>query len=330
MHWEDHIKDFCAHLRLERGLSENTIKSYKSDIEGFCTFLKQKHHIFNPDNVSKSDIESYLKETVDQGIKKRSQARKISSLKAFYKYITVSNASTPSGQQDNPCAAIQSPKMSRYLPVVLSIEEIDKIIGTIDLTSEQGYRNKAIIEMLYSCGLRVSELIDLKLSDLFFKEGYIRVTGKGNKQRLVPVNEVAIESVNSYIPHRWNMLQTSHNNRGKHNSKKPVSGKKLSAFAQESDNTLFLNRRGGKITREMVFTIVKQYVNLAGINKNVSPHTFRHSFATHLVENGADLRVVQQMLGHESILTTEIYTHVSSQQWMKNILDHHPQRDIKE
>lgn len=328
MHWEDHIKDFCAHLRLERGLSENTIKSYRSDIEGFCSFLKERHSIFNPDNVGKTHIESYLKETVDQGIKKRSQARKISSLKAFYKYITVSSsASSAANPQENPCTAIQSPKMSRYLPVVLSVEEIDTIIGSIDLTSEQGYRNKAILEMLYSCGLRVSELVDLKLSDLFFKEGYIRVVGKGNKQRLIPINEVAIETVNNYIPHRWNMLQSSQNNRGKHNGKKAVSGKKISAFAQESDNTLFLNRRGGKLTREMVFTIVKQIVTSAGITKNVSPHTFRHSFATHLVENGADLRVVQQMLGHESILTTEIYTHVSSQQWMKNILEHHPQRN---
>lgn len=327
MNWEDYIKDYCAHLRLERGLSDNTIKSYKSDIEGFCSFIATNHPHCSPTNITQQNIEEYLKETVDDGIKKRSQARKISSLKSFFKFIT-SLGATRENTKENPCSAIQTPKVSRYLPTVLSIEEIDSIIGSVDLSAEQGYRNMAIFEMLYSCGLRVSELIDLKLSDLFFKEGFIKVIGKGNKQRLVPVNEVAIERVNNYIPHRWTLLQSANTNRGKHNSGKSIGGKKIGAFAQESDNTLFLNRRGGKLTREMVFTIVKQQTKIAGIQKQVSPHTFRHSFATHLVENGADLRVVQQMLGHESILTTEIYTHVSSQQWMKNILEHHPQREV--
>lgn len=326
MNWEDYIKDFCAHLRLERGLSENTIKSYKSDIEGFCAFLTKDLSIKDPNSVGKSDIEKYLKETVDSGLNKRSQARKLSSIKAFYKFIGIMGDKCC---QNNPCSTIETPKMSRHLPTVLSTEEIDKIIGSIDLTQELGFRNKAILEILYSCGLRVSELIELKLSDLFFKENeqFIRVIGKGNKQRLIPINEVAIDTVNNYLPHRWNSLQGAQNDRGKHNSSKGISGRKISAFAQESNNTLFLSRRGGKLTREMVFTIVRQQAKAAGINKQVSPHTFRHSFATHLVENGADLRVVQQMLGHESILTTEIYTHVSSNQWMKNILEHHPQRE---
>ena len=223
MSWEEHIQDFCSHLKLERGLSENTIKSYRSDIEGFYKYLIENNPISTPADVCAKDIENYLKQSVDNGIKKRSQARKISSLKSFYKFINMSS-SVSAENTDNPCSTIESPKMSRYLPNVLSVEEIDKIIGSIDLTSDLGYRNKAIIEMLYSCGLRVSELIEIKLSDLFFKEGFIRIIGKGNKQRLVPVNDIVIEAVNNYLPIRWDTLQAARSNRGKHNSSKEISG----------------------------------------------------------------------------------------------------------
>ena len=242
----------------------------------------------------------------------------LSALKALYRFLKIEY-----DFKGNPLETIDTPKITRRLPDVLSVEEIDKILGTCNLATYEGQRNRAMLEMLYSCGLRVSELINLKISDIFFKEQFVRITGKGNKQRLVPIGEYAISAVKNYIPTRWDCLQKAKNSR----SSSPNLGKsKNKTKLSESDEILFLNRRGGKLTRVMVFTIVKKQAELAGIKKDVHPHTFRHSFATHLVENGADLRAVQDMLGHESILTTEIYTHVSSQQWMKNILDHHPQR----
>ena len=219
---------------------------------------------------------------------------------------------------------IDTPKITRHLPDVLSFEEVEAILSSFDLSTPESVRNRAIIEVLYGCGLRVSELVDLTLPDLFLDEGYIRVVGKGNKQRLVPVGEYAIVAIKDYLPERWKILSGAGKNRGRHEDGK--SSKQVTKFAQESNHTLFLNRRGGKLTRVMIFTMIQKQVELVGITKKISPHTFRHSFATHLVENGADLRVVQQMLGHESILTTEIYTHISAQQWMKDILEHHPQR----
>lgn len=365
--WKEALQDFASYLRLERSLSRHTLSSYLSDLEQFTQYLAVNHasvgncsaeeafSCVTPSSVSPEHIAGFLQSGYQAGISPRSQARRISSLKAFYKYMEIQYGTT------DPCSAIDSPKNTRYLPAVLSVEEVEAILNSVDLSQPEGPRNRAILEMLYSCGLRVSELIGLRLSDLFFKDAFIRVIGKGDKQRLVPIGEPAIQAVENYIPVRWEVLQGACKARGRHlegerihgshssgednpgffgtnsvnipDSQRTravkntlVSGKTSSpsAFAAESDNTLFLNRRGGKLTREMIFLIVRKQAEAAGITKEISPHTFRHSFATHLIENGADLRVVQQMLGHESILTTEIYTHVSSQQWMRNILEHHP------
>ena len=350
MTWKDFLQDFSTYLRLERSLSENTVGGYVSDLLKFRDFLDGK----TPQEVTQSDVENFLKEQVDEGKKKRSQARKLSAIKAFYKFVDISavpqpqadGVTTASNNYKNPTAAIDTPKISRHLPDILSQEEIAALLGSIDLSQPEGPRNRAIIEMLYGCGLRVSELVELRLSDLFFKEGYVRIVGKGNKQRLVPVGEYAISAVEEYLPHRWDTLSAANGNRGRWEevkkkgipddqlpaghvkSKETITRKprEIAQFARESDNTLFLNRRGGRLSRVMIFNIIRNQVAAAGISKTVSPHTLRHSFATHLVENGADLRVVQQMLGHESILTTEIYTHISANQWMQDILDHHPQR----
>jgi Site-specific recombinase XerD len=327
MFWNDAIKDFCSYLRLERSLSENTIISYKSDIEQFVVLLKEKNReeaLNNPAKVTKQDIELFLEDTVNKGLNQRSQARRISSLKSFFKIFSKTD--------ENPCNNLETPKIPRNLPDILSVEEVEKIITSVDLSSSEGVRNRAVLELLYSCGLRVSELVNLKLKDLFFKDEFIRVIGKGDKQRLVPIGEMAIDAINNYIPIRWGLLKNVDSAlRGRHEvgtktKNGVVKKKKNTNIVKEAEEILFLNRRGGKLTREMIFAIVKNQTQIAGITKNVSPHTFRHSFATHLIENGADLRVVQQMLGHESILTTEIYMHISSQQWMKNILEHHPQR----
>ncbi|MBQ6310426.1 MAG: site-specific tyrosine recombinase XerD [Bacteroidales bacterium] len=300
--FQTYLKEFADHLRLERSLSKNTISSYCSDISIFADWLKdQGRKSF--EEATAEDVDSFISGKFSTASSPRSQSRTISSLKAFYKFLKIEY-----DFKGNPLETIDTPKITRRLPDVLSVEEIDKILSTCNLATYEGLRNRAMLEMLYSCGLRVSELINLRVSDIFFKEQFVRIIGKGNKQRLVPIGEFAISAVNNYLPERWSCLQSSKN---------PGPG---------SDETLFLNRRGRKMTRVMVFTIVKKQAELAGIKKDVHPHTFRHSFATHLVENGADLRAVQDMLGHESILTTEIYTHVSSQQWMKNILDHHPQR----
>ena len=375
----NHIKDFETYLKLERSLSGNTIAGYVSDVGQFMDFVGN----VPPEKVNREDIEKYLNNLYP--LAKRSQSRKISALRAFFNYLEVENgaefrAHNPSWS--DPTAGIDTPKITRHLPDVLSLEEVEALLASFEPDTLEGIRNRAIVEILYSCGLRVSELVELRLSDLFFKEGYIRVVGKGNKQRLVPVGEYAISAVEAYLPGRLEVANAPGGNRGRRqyvaasslpdsssaghhsatrslshtsssaeslshtsSSAEPLSHKSSSAdslvvkrrrtareksqFAAESDNTLFLNRRGGRLSRVMIFTMIKKQAETVGIKKNISPHTFRHSFATHLVENGADLRVVQQMLGHESILTTEIYTHISSQQWMKDILDHHPQRSGK-
>ena len=360
MTWQEYIKDFEAYLRLERSLSGNTVMSYSSDIKKLMEFLgNEKDSSADPKPVLKitvSDIEQFLKAEYSAGHAKGTQARHISSLREFFKFVELQHSNTRDAEFEgwrNPVQGIDTPKITRHLPDVLSLEEIETLIRSFDLTTPEGVRNRAIIEMLYGCGLRVSELVNLRVSDLFFKESYIRVMGKGSKQRLVPIGECAIDAVNAYMEKRWETLaatSATKGTRGKHASHKhPVkggsagidnntpdgitadgvthlSGKELAQYKRESDGTLFLNRRGGKLSRVMIFTMIKEQIKVAGITKNISPHTFRHSFATHLVENGADLRVVQQMLGHESILTTEIYTHISSQQWMQDILEHHPQR----
>lgn len=289
------LDDYKAYLRIERSLSPNTISSYCSDIEQLFLFLKEKGFL-SPSNASSDDLVEFISAIAEKGIAKRSQARIISSLKSFYSFLEVE------GQvKDNPCDKLDAPKMQLHLPSVLSIEEVMAVISSVDLSQPQGHRNRAIIEMLYSCGLRVSELVNLRISDLFFDEGFIRVIGKGNKQRLVPVGEPAEKAVSLWMDIR-----------------------KLHPIIAGNEDYIFLNRRGRKMTREMVFLIIKEQASIAGISKVISPHTFRHSFASHMVENGADLRVVQQMLGHESILTTEIYTHIDRKKWQETILKFHP------
>ncbi len=315
--FESHIRDFADYLRLERSLSRNTIASYCSDLNQFADFLKV-NGVMSFFEVCGKDVEGFISEKYSGSSSPRSQSRMLSTLKAFYRFLKVEY-----GFQGNPLESIDTPKITRRLPDVLSVDEVDRILSTCDLSTYEGLRNRAMLEMLYSCGLRVSELINLRISDVFFNEQFVRIVGKGNKQRLVPIGEYAISAVKNYLPQRWDCLQAA---RSRGASSAHLGKSRNLTKLSESEDTLFLNRRGGKLTRVMVFTIVKNQAQLAGIKKDVHPHTFRHSFATHLVENGADLRAVQDMLGHESILTTEIYTHVSSKQWMKNILDHHPQR----
>ncbi len=322
--WNNYLDDFSSYMKLELAFSLSTVTSYLSDINKFIIFLcncdqnyikEVKKKISSPYNIESNDILNFLKAEFEAGVSKRSQARRLSALKTFYKFLQLSDSSAP-----NPCETIDAPKSSRYLPTILSIEEIDKMISSVDLTENEGYRNRAMLEMLYSCGLRVSELTSLRLSDLFFNDSFIRVIGKGDKQRLVPIGEPAIKAVEEYLAWRWEVLSGAGKMRGKHSLKKN-KGKN-----NNPDDLLFLNRRGGGMSREMIFMLVKKIAERAGVCKSISPHTFRHSFATHLIENGADLRVVQQMLGHESILTTEIYTHISSETWMADILSHHPTR----
>ena len=293
----DSAYEFKLYLRLERSLSENTVKAYVSDISRFISYLAEEG--ISPENAKDSDIDSYmLSLNAGNPVSKRTQARMLSSVRAFFKFME-----TEEMIDANPAENAVSPKLGVHLPVVLTVEEIDAIINAVDLTDPLGHRNRAIIETLYSCGLRVSELVNLKISDLFFKEGFIRVAGKGGKQRIVPVNESVVKAVALYSHDR--------------------AGLKI---CKGQDDFLFLSRRGSKLTREMIFIMVCKYAEAAGITKKISPHTFRHSFATHLVENGADLRVVQQMLGHESILTTEIYTHLDTKKWQGNILKYHPRK----
>ncbi|MFA6335247.1 MAG: site-specific tyrosine recombinase XerD [Bacteroidales bacterium] len=295
------VADFASYLRLERSLSNNTISSYCSDVEKLDSFITGKENsttIKQLDNVTPELLSEFLTLQLSFSLSKRSQARLISSLKAFYKYLEMENIIN-----SNPTELLDPPKIRPYLPVVLSVSEVEDIINSVDLSLEEGHRNRAIFEVLYSCGLRVSELVNLRVSNLFLNEGFVKVTGKGSKQRLVPIGGPATEALNIYLGLR-----------------------RLFKVSKGCDDIVFLNRRGGKLSREMIFIIVRKQAEIAGINKEISPHTFRHSFATHLVENGADLRAVQEMLGHESILTTEIYTHVNSERWRENILRCHPRR----
>ena len=291
------LSDFRSCLKLERSLSDNTIAGYNSDCSKFFAFLKEKGTI-SPEAATSENISEYLAQVTGAGLSKRSQSRLVSSLKALYRFLE-----SEGRLKNNPCDRIDTPEAGRYLPEVLSVEEVERIIDSVDLSKSEGHRNKAIIEVLYSCGLRVSELIGLRISDLFLAEQFIRVTGKGSKQRLVPIGEPAVRSIALYMEVR-----------------------NVGPVTKGAEDILFLNRRGNRLTREMIFLIVRRQAEIAGIRKNVSPHTFRHSFASHLVENGADLRVVQEMLGHESILTTEIYTHIDTKKWQQTILQFHPKR----
>jgi integrase/recombinase XerD len=287
------------YLRLERSMSSNTISSYESDIEIFLLYCEDSgEEVGNTTSDVESIISSYLEKRVKDGLSKRSQARVISSLRAFFKFLEIE------GKFDgDPTEKIESPKVGRHIPVVLSVSEIEQIISSVDLSLPEGHRNRAILEVLYSCGLRVTELVSLRISDVFLEESFVRVTGKGDKQRLVPIGEPASDAIKTYI-----------------------SGRGREIVKRGNEEILFLSRRGTKLSREMIFIMLRKQAAIAGVLKDISPHTFRHSFASHLVENGADLRAVQEMLGHSSILTTEIYTHLNSERWREGILKAHPRR----
>ena len=284
------LKDYNRYLRIERAMSQNTVASYCSDVEKFLEHYKGRVEDAGPE-----DIEEHILSR--PWLSERSQARLLSSLRSFFDWVVEEGMMT-----DNPCDRVDAPKLGRYLPVVLSEEEVTAIISSVDTSTWQGKRNRAILEVMYGCGLRVSEVKDLRISCLFLKEGFIRVIGKGNKERLIPVGDLAKEAIESYMEYR----------------PQPAD--------RASDDILFLNRFGKAISRVSMFKIVRTQALIAGVTKEISPHTFRHSFATHLIERGADLRGVQEMLGHENIATTEIYTHVDSSKWQAEILDHHPRK----
>lgn len=297
MNWENAIKDFESYLKIEKSLSENSIEAYLHDISHLkCFCMTQKMPIL-PEQVSMNDIEAFLAYLHDFDINPRSQARIISGIKAFYFFLELNDKIT-----ENPTLLISTPRLDKKLPTVLSVEEIDALINAIDVSKSDGHRNRAILETLYSCGLRVSELVELKLNQLYFDEGFIKVIGKGDKERLVPISERAIREIQFYFEQVRNTQNIQHG----------------------FENYVFLNRNGKKLTRVMVFIIIKRLAKIIGLEKEISPHTFRHSFATHLVEGGADLRAVQQMLGHESIITTEIYTHIDKTYLKQVIRDFHP------
>ena len=298
MNWEFYIKSYQSYLKIERGLSKNTITNYSFDIERLCLFLTENKITVSPLKISEETVQQFIY-AISSQVNARSQARIISGLKSFFSYLIFEDY-----RKDNPMELIEAPKTGRKLPDTLAVEEIDKLISAIDLSSNEGERNKAMLETLYSCGLRVSELVSLKISDLFFDEGFIKITGKGNKERFVPI----AHSTQKYI-----LLY-------KENIRIHVPVKK------EFSDTLFLNRRGGQLTRAMVFTIISNLASKIGLTKKISPHTFRHSFATHLLENGADLRSIQLMLGHESITTTEIYLHLDRTFLTEVINNFHPRK----
>lgn len=297
MNWETSIIQFKNYLKLERSLSDNSITAYETDIKKLVTYLDMNKINASPLTIELKHLKDFIHWINELGLNARSQARIISGIKAFFKYLILEDII-----DSDPSNLLESPRLGRKLPEVLSIDEIDQIIAAIDLSQPEGQRNKAILETLYSCGLRVSELINLKISNLYFNDGFIRVVGKGDKERLVPIGQKAMKEIRYYFQDRNLMTNIDKN----------------------SENIVFLNRRGKQLTRVMIFTIIKRLVEKAKINKNISPHTFRHSFATHLIDGGADLRAVQEMLGHESIITTEIYTHLDREYLRDAIIQYHP------
>ena len=296
MKWKDALKDFALYLKIERGMSLHTVNNYTLDVQKLIQYLEVHDMSLNPLQITSENIQNFIYE-MSKDINPRTQSRLISGLRSFYDYLIFENYCNT-----NPLERIEAPKIGRKLPDTLSVKDIDGIVTAIDLSSAQGERNRAIIETLYSCGLRVSELTELKISDLFFDEGFIKVTGKGNKQRFVPIGPLTQKYINLYKDHVRIQIK----------------------IETPFNDTLFLNRRGKQLSRAMIFTIVKNAAAKAGIQKNISPHTFRHSFATHLLENGADLRAIQMMLGHESITTTEIYMHVDKSHLKEVVHKFHP------
>ena len=298
MKWSQALNDFQHYLKIERGLSQNTVHSYRLDVQKLMRYFKTHSITADPIDIKVELIQQFLYELA-KNANARTQSRVISGLRSFFDFLVFENY-----RKSNPLEQIEAPKIGRKLPDTLSVLEIDKIVAAIDLSKPLGERNRAIIETLYSCGLRVSELTHLKISDLFFEEGFLKVTGKGNKQRFVPIGVNTQKFINLYRQH-W---------------------RSLTEIAAEHKDTLFLNQRGKQLTRAMIFTIVKKLAEKVGIRKSISPHTFRHSFATHLLENGADLRAIQMMMGHESITTTEIYMHLDKSHLKKVMTKFHPRR----
>ena len=295
--WDSYKKGFKAWLQLEKSLADHSVDAYLHDINKFTAYLSLQETEPKPGDITLKQLEAFIKWINELGMTATSQARIISGLRSFYRYCVLEQISS-----QDPTVLMESPKLKRLLPDTLSFEEIEQIIAAIDLSNAEGVRNKAIFETMYSCGLRVSELVNLRISNLYLDVGFIKVIGKGDKQRLVPIGSSAIRHINIY--------------------KQNIRNKQSIVLGQE--DILFLNRRGSGLTRVMIFLVLKQLVSKAGINKVVSPHTFRHSFATHLVEGGADLRAVQEMLGHESITTTEIYTHLDRDYLRQTLREFHP------
>ncbi len=297
MNWEKEIEGFRTYLKLEKGLSDNSIHAYVTDLTKLVNYLRENNLKIGPEEVVLANLKTMMKDITERGISPRTQARIISGIKSFYKYLLIEEK-----VEKDPTALLEAPRVGRKLPEVLTVEEIDSIINTVDTKKSEGQRNKAILETLYSCGLRVSELIDLKISNLFFESGFVKIEGKGSKERLVPISTKAIKEINLYLGEYRRTLN----------------------IHPADEDVLFLNRRGKKLSRVMIFTIIKNLVKKVGLLKNISPHTFRHSFATHLIDGGANLRAVQEMLGHESIITTEIYTHLDKEYLKNTIVQYHP------
>ncbi len=297
--WSCDIKNFVSYLKIEKGLAENSILAYQNDVAKLCDFAVSNQK--SPTEITYNDLKQFIAELFDLGLSARSQARIISGIKQFYGFLLLENVISA-----DPSELLEQPKIGRKLPEILTIEEIDSLIAAIDLSKNEGHRNRAIIETLYSCGLRVSELINLRFNDLYFDEGFIRVIGKGNKERLVPVSPQVQKEIELYNNHirRHQEITKGH------------------------ENIVFLNRRGSQLTRVMIFTIIKDLAKVIDLKKTISPHTFRHSFATHLIEGGANLRAIQDMLGHESITTTEIYTHLDQRFLRDAILNFHPRNSL--
>lgn len=303
MEWNDDIENFKNFLKLEKGLSENTVEAYLNDVFKLRSYLKNVSKEIQAKFVTSTHLQNFVVSIAELGISEATQARIISSIRAFFKFLYQTDEI-----KINPSKLLETPRQKRKLPEILTVEEIDKIIEAVDLSKPEGYRNKAIVETLYSCGLRVSELISLKLTNIFAEQSFVKITGKGDKQRLVPISDKALAEIKNYIDNTRNKIEIKEGN----------------------ENILFLNRRGAALTRNMIFLIIKDLAKKAEIKKVISPHTFRHSFATHLVEGGADLRAVQEMLGHSSITTTEIYTHIDQEYLRDTILNFHPRGNFSD
>lgn len=297
MTWENAIESYKTYLILEKSLSSNSVEAYLNDINKLSRFCEEKHQVHTPDGVTYEILKDYLIYVGEIGVSNRTQARCISSIRSFFKFLVFDGK-----LENNPTKSLEAPKIGRKLPNILTVDEIDAMLNAVEMYKPEGQRNKAIIEMLYSCGLRVSELISIKLSNINFRQGTVKIEGKGNKERIIPLSKNAKTEVKQYLKVYRDYLD----------------------ITKDCEDILFLNKRGASLSRVMVFNIIKHLAKRAGIKKNVSPHTFRHSFASHLVSGGADLRAVQDMLGHESILTTEIYTHLDDHYLKETINKFHP------